>query len=448
VSGAFHTPPRSTADPLTQGYVIEGFEGVAEAFERNFVEQREIGAAFAAYVDGTPVVDLWGGVADRRKHVPWREDTLVGVFSGTKGFVAVCLLLLLERGQLALDEPVCRYWPEFGAAGKEGILVRDLVSHRAGLAGLLTPVTVEEATDDQRMARLLAAQAPIWAPEGEPRYHAITFGWLCGELVRRVTGRSIGRFFQEEIAAPLGLEAWIGLPRQHERRVAVLERGEAFPREGTTADVDKSAWSVSSNPPRFSGKELAGNLRRWRAAEIPATNGITTARSLARLYGCLARGGELYGVRLLASETIERGRRCLARGHDPLVGELAFATGFQVQTGKMPFGPPTDAYGHGGAGGSVHGAWPSLRTGFSYTPNLLASVSTTDPRAEALLAALHTAVTGSARLPGPTAAVPRRPQRRAKARADSSLEAEWTPTAEALVAMFEASIDMLYAERS
>jgi CubicO group peptidase (beta-lactamase class C family) len=314
--------------------------------------------------------------------------------------VATCLLLLIERGQLELDAPVCSYWPEFAANGKERILVRDVVSHRAGLPGLLTPVSVEEATDDLRMAALLAAQRPIKAARAGPLYHAMTFGWLCGELVRRVDGRSVGRFLREEIAGPLDLEVWIGLPERFEHRVAVLERDSGFEREQSGLVLgpndDEVAWSIWSNPPRFADGLLAANLRRWHAAEIPASNGIVTARSLARLYGCLARGGEFDGGRLLLPDTLEMARGCLARGHDPYLGEVAFAVGFQLQTTQMELGPPADAYGHAGAGGSLHGAWPSLRTGFSYTPNLLSSLATADPRPEALLDALHTAIaTGS-----------------------------------------------------
>jgi CubicO group peptidase (beta-lactamase class C family) len=379
-----------------QGSAAPGFEDVVEVFERNFADRGEVGAAFAAYLDGEPILDLWGGLADRQGAVEWKADTLAGVFSGTKGLVATCLLLLIERGQLELDVPVCRYWPEFAMNGKGGILVRDLVAHRAGLPGLLTPVGIEEATDDVRMAELLAAQRPISAPNAGPQYHALTFGWLCGELVRRVDGRTVGCFLREEIAEPLDLEVWIGLPERFEHRVAVLERDAAFERERSELaldpDDDVNAWSIWSNPPRFSDGQLAANLRCWHAAEIPATNGIVAARSLARLYGCLARGGEIDGVRLLLPETVEIGRRCLARGCDPYLGPVAFAVGFQTQTAEIELGPPADAYGHAGAGGSLHGAWPSLRTGFSYTPNLLGSLAKADPRAEALLDALHSAI--------------------------------------------------------
>ncbi len=390
------SPP---ATPTAQGSVAPGYERVAAAFERNFAEQGEIGAAFAAYVDGKPVLDLWGGTADRRNGAAWNEDTLVGIFSGSKGITAICMLLLLERGQLELDAPVCRYWPEFAAEGKEGIRVRDVLCHEAGMPGLLTAVSIEEATDERRMAALLAVQPPIAAPGDGPRYHAVTFGWLCGELLRRVDGRSLGRFLQEEIAEPLRLDVWIGLPDRCEPRVAYLERDDSFTRDQQELVVDREqdevSWSIWSNPPRFAEGELAGNQRIWHAAEVPATNGIVAARSLARLYGCLARGGEIDGVRLLRAHTIESARRCLARGVDPYDEDelLAFGTGFALQTEQMAFGPAEDAFGHGGAGGSMHGAWPSLRTGFSYAPNLMKSFTDLDPRSQALLDALHEAVT-------------------------------------------------------
>jgi len=373
------------------GHVAAGFETVAEAFARNFAVHGELGAAFAAYVDGQLVVDLWGGVADRSRALPWREDTLVPVFSGTKGLTATCLLLLIEGGRIELEAPVSHYWPEFAAHGKAGILVRDVVSHQAGMPGLLTPVSLEEATDDVRMAALLADQPRSVAPEDGLRYHAVTFGWLCGELVRRVDGRSIGRFFAEEVAQPLGLDAWIGMPARYEPRVARIERDASFSAElAVTRESDEMAWSIWSNPPRFTGSELAANLRSWHAAEVPATNAIVAARSLARLYGCLAAGGAIDGVRLLEPDTIVAGTRPLARGHDPYLDmPLAFATGYQLQTSRMALGPVEDAFGHTGAGGSVHGAWPSLRTGYSYTPNLLAQIGEIDPRGYELLAALR-----------------------------------------------------------
>lgn len=378
----------------TNGFVATGFEGVLAAFMRNFESRGEIGAAFAACVGGTPVVDLWAGYADREQGRLWDEDTLVGIFSGTKGLVATCLTLLIDRGLLDLDEPVSSYWPEFAAQGKESVLVRDVVSHQAGLPGLVVPVSIRDATDDVRMAELLAAQRQVPRAQG-PRYHALTFGWLCGELIRRVDGRSVGRLLHEDIARPLGLEIWIGLPDDQESRVAFLERDSGFGERVVAAarDSDGVAWSVWSNPPRFGDDGLAANLPIWHAAEIPATSGIVAARSLARLYGCLACGGEIDGERVLSSKALETARQPLAAGVEPDLGiSLAFGTGFELQTADRRLGPPSDAFGHTGAGGSVHGAWPSQGVGFSYAPNLLSDLAGPDPRAEDLLTELHAAV--------------------------------------------------------
>lgn len=382
------------ATTMVHGFVRPGLEAVAEEFERNLTDGRDHGAAFAAFVDGSLAIDLWGGLADTDHVKPWDGDTLAGIFSGTKGLVVSCLLLLLERGLLDLDTPVCAYWPDFAAQGKSGILVRHLVSHQAGLPGLTTPVTVSEATDDKRMAGLVAAQPALCAPGTRFYYHALTFGWLCGELVRRIDGRSIGRFFQDEVARTLGMDAWIGLPERHEKRVAVLKRGPGFGAQqrhrDATPDRDPVAWSIWSNPPRFTAYDLPANSRRWRAAEIPATNGIASARSMARLYGCLARGGKIDAVRLLAPETIELASTQIAGGVEPYLGELmTFGVGFELQTDAFPFGPASVAFGHRGAGGSNHGAWPELKAGFSYITNTLWESKGADPRSAALLTTLH-----------------------------------------------------------
>jgi CubicO group peptidase (beta-lactamase class C family) len=384
-----------------EGFAAPGFERVADEFTRNFAERGEAGAAFAAVVDGRAVVDLWGGLADRANGRPWRRDTIAGIYSGSKGLVATCLLLLLERGALELDAPVCRYWPEFAARGKEDILVRHVVTHEAGLPGLETPVTLRDLADDVRMAALLAAQPAICRPGERLYYHATTFGWLCGELVRRVDGRSVGRFFHEEVAEPLGLDAWIGLPAEHDGRVAVLERGPGFGLakrdELARPDGDRLAWSIWGNPPRFTTPNLPPNERWWREAEIPASNGVAAARSLARLYGCLAHGGELDGVRLLPPERVASGTALLAQGVDPyLESQVVFGVGFELQSSGRPFGPAAVAFGHRGSGGSAHGAWPELRTGFSYVPNSLQDHAGPDRRADALLTALHDALAAAA----------------------------------------------------
>jgi len=379
------------------GHVEPGFEPVAEAFAANFAQRGEVGAAFAATLDGRPVVDLWGGLADRPAGRPWREDTMQVIFSGTKGLTALCVAMLLDRGKLRLEDPVCVHWPEFAAAGKDAITVAEVVSHRARLPGVRTPLSDADPLDPRQMAALLAAQAPETDPRAAFVYHAITYGWLCGELVRRVDGRSVGRFLAEEVVDPLGLELWIGLPPQLEPRVATLEyaadwglsvvgRSDSFPGDGLWASI----WE---NPVLLLPPRLPWNEPAWHAAEIAAANGIGTARSLARLYGALACGGALDGVRIVSREALALACAPLASGTDPFVEErLTFGVGFMLQTEDAPFGPARVAFGHDGAGGSVHGAWPEERVGFSYAMNELRDDPAGDARASTLLDALHRCV--------------------------------------------------------
>jgi CubicO group peptidase (beta-lactamase class C family) len=373
------------------GFVAPGLEGVADEFARNFAEREDVGAAFAAVRDGELVVDVWGGTADRASGRPWEEDTLQLIFSGTKGLVAVCMLMLLERGGLELDAPVSRYWPEFG---KEPVRVQDVVSHTARLPGIDAPVGVDDYPAFARMVALLEAQEPSADPRAAFCYHALTYGWLCGELVRRVDGRTIGRFFADEIAGPLGLELWIGLPEEHEARVSTLELNERWPTQPhLTAQrhaEDPLTRSIWGNPPTFERATFPWNRRDYHAAEIPGANAIGTARSVARLYGCLARGGALDRVQLLSEETVLLGRTELAGGWEHVMDtQASFGVGFQLQTEELPFGPPADAFGHGGAGGSRHGGWPALRVGFSYAMNSMRDDEEDAGRAVSLFRALH-----------------------------------------------------------
>jgi CubicO group peptidase (beta-lactamase class C family) len=370
------------------GHVAPGFEGVARAFERNFAERDEIGAAFAAVRDGETLVDLYGGLADRASGRPWTEDTLQLVFSGTKGLLAVCLLLLLERGQLELDAPVARYWPEFG---KESVRVRDVVSHTARLPGIDTELDLDALPDFERMTAILAAQPQSDDPRAGFCYHALTYGWLCGELVRRADGRSPGAFFADEIARPLELELWIGLPPGEERRVSTLVHHDGWPTKPHLSDdrfaEDRLTWSIWGNPPTFGRETFPWNRSDYRRAEIPGANAVGMARSVARLYATLV------AAEVVSEETLRLGRTELSRGWEPVLDSpMAFGVGFQLQTEEQPFGPPADGFGHGGAGGSIHGAWPELRVGFSYAMNLMRDDEDEDGRADTLLRALHEAV--------------------------------------------------------
>jgi len=367
-----------------QGHVAPGFGQVADEFARNFAERGELGAAFTVVRDGEPLVDLRGGTADRATGRPWTADTLQILFSGTKGMVSACLLLLLQRGRLDLEAPVAQYWPEFAAAGKADVRVRDLVTHRVGLPGLHVPVTWREAVDGRKMAAYLARQPRSSDPRATQTYHAATFGWMCGELVRRVEGRSLGRFFAEEIARPLDLEIWIGLPEELEPRVSTVELGDTWGGGiGILADDASSdpLRSAVDNPPRYNPEDFPWNDRAWHAAEVPSSNGIGTARSIARFYASLDQ--------LLSPEMLFLGSTPLSTRYDPLLGKVtSFGVGFELQTGRLPLGPPADAFGHGGAGGSKHGRWPTQRLGFSYVMNLLQDEAV-DRRGPALLNALY-----------------------------------------------------------
>jgi CubicO group peptidase (beta-lactamase class C family) len=380
------------------GRVEPGFERVAEAFAENFAERGDLGAAFAATLDGRPVLDLWGGIADGASGRAWQQDTTQLIFSGTKGLTALCVAMLIDRGQLKLDDPVCLHWPEFAAEGKEAITVAEIVSHRGRLPGLRTPVNKQDILDPQKMAALLAGQAPESDPRAELIYHAITYGWLCGELVRRVDGRSIGRFFAEEVARPLELEVWIGLPAELEPRVAVLQYGRQWGQSPTGLPDpfpgDELWASIWLNPSLFSSAPtMLWNLPALHATEMPGANAIGTARSLARLYGALACGGEIDGVRIVSQEALALASTQLSGGKDSFTEELmAFGVGFMLQTADAPFGPAKVAFGHNGAGGSVHGAWPTERVGFSYAMNEMRDDPAGDERVSALLSALHECV--------------------------------------------------------
>ncbi|MDC9822743.1 serine hydrolase [Devosia sp. ZB163] len=373
-----------------QGYVAPGFEPVAEEFARNFSERKDVGAAFAATHEGKLVVDLWGGAA--APGTPWAADTLQVIYSGTKGLMAACVLKLVERGQLDLNDPVADYWPEFAQAGKGRVLVRHVTSHTAGLPGVHAPLTADDYTDYEKMEALLAAQPLVQDPNGYRCYHPVTIGWLVGALVRRIDGRTIGSFFADEIAAPLGLEAYIGLPEALEPRVGRIELGEGMlPFDEAFSDAQRqdpvfaSAWG---NPPLFP-QELAWNTRAYHAAEIAGAGGIADARSMARFYGCMAAGGSVDGVTVLRPETVALGRSEHSRFMDPYIAEaMAFGVCWALQTPQGRFGPAPDAFGHSGAGGSIHGGWPTEGCGFSYVMNQMRG-DPEDLRSRHVLKRLH-----------------------------------------------------------
>jgi len=384
------------------GRVEPGYEGVRDAFAANFVERGDQGAAFCLYKDGVPVVDLWGGTADRRTGLAYGPGTLQLVFSTTKGATAVCANLLMERGLLDPSAPVTEYWPEFGAEGKAGLPVEWLLTHQAGLPAVDVTLTLPEALAWDPMVAALAAQRPLWEPGTAHGYHALTYGWLVGEVVRRVTGKSLGAFFAEEVAGPLGLEFWIGLPESEEGRVAPLNMSLDHIADMAPEELERMTTNFGPEGLGTRALFLGGtfgsfddgsgpfNTRELHAAEVPAANGITTARSLARMYAGLI--GEVDGVRILTPGTVDTMISPRTSGLDLVLGaESIFGLGMMCDSPFSPF-LGAGSFGHYGAGGSVGFAHPGSGVAFAYVMNQMRLGLAGDPRTGSLIAAVHAAL--------------------------------------------------------
>ncbi|HKD67315.1 MAG TPA: serine hydrolase domain-containing protein [Candidatus Binataceae bacterium] len=387
---------------MSENVPIEGtcqprFQSVRKAFAENFASRGEVGAAAAVTLDGKPVVDLWGGFADVAKTTAWTRDTLVNVFSTTKGLTAMCAHRLVEQRKLDLDAPVAKYWPEFAQAGKQNLPVRYLLSHRAGLPAIRKPLPTKALFSWETMTAALAEQDPWWEPGTRHGYHALTFGWLVGEVVRRISGKSLGTYFRDEIAAPLGLDCHIGLDQKHDARVASIipaplpAPGEPNPFLEMMKDPESVAAKTMMNPPDLIAPRTV-NSREWRGAEIPAANGHTTARALARVYGALSRGGEVDGVRILTPPSIERCYTEQSCGADAVLTiPMRFSLGF-ILSQPLPgssLGPNPQMFGHPGAGGSIGLADPDTKIGIGYTMNKMGAGLLIDSRAEALIKAVY-----------------------------------------------------------
>jgi CubicO group peptidase (beta-lactamase class C family) len=390
-----------TMDPVIAGHVEPGFEGVRDAFAYNFEAGRETGAAFCMHVGGRPVVDIQGGAFDRTGDRPYDQDTLQLVFSTTKGATAACANLLAQRGQLDLNAPVSTYWPEFAQAGKADLPVLLLLTHQAGLPALDATLSPEQVQAWDPVIAALAEQKPFWEPGTAHGYHALTYGWLVGEVVRRVSGRSLGTYFAEEIAQPLGLEFWIGLPEAQEHRVApilggLLPEGAAaggLPAEFSTTLVARAlnAGGAFTDPGWM-------NRPAWHAAEVPAANGITNATSLSRLYAGLigtVEGGPAEAI--LTTDQVNQARQVRTFGADQVFLSLGFAMdqhigqGFWISSPFAAFGGE-GSFGHTGAGGSYGFADPENGLAVGYVTNQMQSGMLGDPRARRLVTACYTAL--------------------------------------------------------
>ncbi len=372
------------------------FRRVKEVFESNLANGLEVGAAVSATIDGKPVVDLWGGNADAAHTRPWKRDTLVNVFSTTKGITAILAHRLVEQGKLDLDTPVARYWPEFAEAGKDKIPVNYLLSHRAGLPAVRKQLPPDGWVNWPVMCTALAAETPWWEPGTRHGYHALSFGYLVGEVIRRITGKTPGTYLRDEIAAPNSLDIHIGVDASFDSRIAELVGAKPLPPgapQSPTAEMASDPASITykaiANPVPVVDPQLV-NSRAWRAAEIPAANGHATARDLARLYGALAIGGSLEGRKILTPESIARASSEQAVGFDVVLGaKTRWGLGFALTQAETPLGPNPRTFGHPGAGGSLGFADPDARVGFGYTMNQMGSDALLDGRAAALFNALY-----------------------------------------------------------
>lgn len=373
------------------GSVDKGFEPVAAAFRANFAEHGDIGAAVCVYHRGQPVVDLWGGDADREAGRSWEEDTIQLVFSTTKGMAATCVHLLVERGELDLDDPVALHWPEFAAGGKADIPLRWVLTHEAGLAAITGEVTLDDVLGWEGVVNAIAAQIPVWEPGTAHGYHARSFGWILGEVVRRVTGRSLGRFFADEVAEPLDLDFFIGLPECELPRVARLYPPVVDPAVRDFMDEimgpDTLLGQVLSGPSGLFGYDDMWNRPQVLAAEMPSSNGVGSARAVARMYAALI--GEVDGLRLLDPTTVARATEVQVSGPDHVLGlPMSFGLGYMT---PPPAGPP-GSFGHAGAGGSLGIADPAGGWSLGYVMNQMQFGVTGDARSTGLIEAVVAAV--------------------------------------------------------
>lgn len=375
-----------------EGYVEPGFEKVREAFISNW-EGYEVGACCCVVHKGRTVVDIWGGWLDSECIRPWKENTLVNVYSTTKGMAALAVAVLADEGKLDYEARVADYWPGFGAAGKHNVTVAQLLSHQAGLCGVTQKLVIKDLYDWQKMTGLLAAQKPLWEPGTAVGYHAVTWGYFPGELVKRITGKTLGTFFREKVAGPLNADFYIGLPDSEICRVGdIIGPNRARVPQKPLDDSRKMPeyFPIALlNPPIRPFADASS--RAWRQAEIAAANGQANARGIARIYGMLANGGELEGVRIISREGIDAatveevdGKNiCLVTGRN-----MRFARGFGLNS-ERAYGPNPNAFGHAGAGGSLGFADRKAGIGFGYAMNQMQVNEDDEMRSAVLVKAVY-----------------------------------------------------------
>ncbi|MEH6910531.1 MAG: serine hydrolase domain-containing protein [Oceanicoccus sp.] len=373
------------------GNVAPGFEKVHDAFAANW-NGIEVGACLSVVHQGETIIDLWAGFQDQAYTKEWQQDTLVNVYSTTKGLASIAIAHLADKGLLNYEAPMVDYWPEFGAEGKEELTVAQVLSHLGGLCGVSEKLSVSDLYNWQKMTKLLAAQKPLWDLGSDAGYHAVTWGYLPGELFLRITGKSMGQYFHDEIAGPLNADCFIGLPESELYRVAELvgpNRARIQP---------PAPESIPSVPPLYVPAMLNPSIRpykdassnEWRMAEVAAANGQANARGIATVYGIMANGGEMNGINFISSAGIANGCKLEKEDGIDLVtgGPMRRARGFMLGIDGA-YGPNDKAFGHAGAGGSLGFADPDKNIAFGYAMNQMQSDPNATPRSRLLVDALY-----------------------------------------------------------
>lgn len=370
------------------GFTHDRFAPVRAVFEQNLNSGEDVGASYCATLEGETVVDLWGGFANAERTRDWQRDTIINVYSTTKTMTALTALLVADRGELDFDAPVARYWPEFAANGKADVKVSHLMSHSAGLSGWKEPITKDTLYDWEKATSLLAAQAPFWKPGTAPGYHAVTQGYLVGEVVRRITGKSLGTVFREEIAEPMQADFHIGLPASEDSRVADL-----IPPPKGAAIADSAQSDLQKNMATNPGVDVSETrTRAWRGAEIPAAGGTGNARSVAEIHTILANGGTAKGKRFLSEAGCRKALELQVEGTDLILNiPVRYGMGFGLAGGMLPLPNPNTIF-WGGYGGSLVIIDMDARTTFGYAMNRMASTTTGDMRAFGLAMAMWDAL--------------------------------------------------------
>ena len=402
--------PTPNSVPI-DGHCDPRFARVREVFEKK-VAANEVGASIAFTLNGESVVDLWGGYADKDKNEPWGRNTIANTYSTTKGMTALIAHRLVEQGKIDLDAPVVSVWPEFAAEGKQDIPIRWLLSHQSGLPAIRETLPAEALYDWDAMCAGLAASKPWWTPGEKHGYHPVTYGFLVGEIIRRVSGKTVGQLFREDVAEPLQADFHIGLPTSEHGRVADMIGSLAPPKTDAKTESGKPALRIKgplgdfmrdmTDPTTMVGaafnnphiKAGAHNTPEWRSAEIPAANGHGNARALARIYGALACGGTVDGIRLLDKASIDRARTEQVSGPDAVLGQMPmrYGLGYMLRSDFMQLSPSENAFGHPGAGGSIGMADPDAGVGFGFVMNKMSQGLVGGPTGFAVLKAFFEAL--------------------------------------------------------